>query len=99
MATVATGEAFSAESRSAMLGILERQHFRENIPAGLPPGTRVANKTGWITAHNHDAAVVFPEGSDPYVLVVMVRGIEEQADAAGLVSDLSRLVWAYHTDN
>ena len=80
-----------------MLGFLERQHFRENIPAGLPPGTRVANKTGWITAHNHDAAIVFPSDAPPYVLVVMVRGIEEQPIAAALVAELSRQVWAFHT--
>ncbi len=97
MATVATGERFSAESRASMLAVLERQHFRENIPAGLPEGTRVANKTGWITAHNHDAAVVFPTGQDPYVLVVMVRGVEEQGEAAALVARLSARVWAYHT--
>lgn len=96
MARVAMGEEFSPAARAEMLAILEGQHFRENIPAGLPEGTRVANKTGWITAHNHDAAVVFPEGAPPYVLVVMVRGIEEQAEAAALVADLSRTVWNHH---
>lgn len=97
MAQVARGERFSQAERDEMLGILERQHFRENIPAGLPEGTRVANKTGWITAHNHDAAVVFPSDGPPYVLAVMVRGIEEQSEAAALVADISRAVWRYHT--
>ncbi|NJD19456.1 MAG: serine hydrolase [Gemmatimonadetes bacterium] len=96
MAQVAQGERFSEAERSEMLAILARQHFRENIPAGLPEGTRVANKTGWITRHNHDAAVVFPEGAPPYVLAVMVRGIEEQERAAALVADISRLVWTHH---
>jgi beta-lactamase class A len=99
MEAVATSERFSPESRAAMLEVLERQHFRENIPAGLPEGIRVANKTGWITAHNHDAAVVFPGGGAPYVLVVLVRGIEEQSQAAALVSRLSRRVWEYHTES
>ena len=97
MAQVALGTRFSPSARSEMLAVLERQHFRENIPAGLPEGTRVANKTGWITAHNHDAAVVFPEEGAPYVLVVMVRGIEEQTRAAALVAELSRVVWESHT--
>jgi len=90
MAEVATGSRFSPEAREEMLAVLERQHFRENIPAGLPAGTRVANKTGWITAHNHDAAVVFPPSAPPYVLVVMVRGIEEQEEAAALVAEIGR---------
>lgn len=97
MAHVAAGERFPESARAEMLAILERQHFRENIPAGVPEGTRVANKTGWITAHNHDMAVVFPEDAPPYVLAVMVRGIEEQAVAAALVADISRLVWNFHT--
>jgi beta-lactamase class A len=62
----------------------------------VPEGVRVANKTGWITAHNHDAAVVFPPGAPPYVLAVMVRGIEEQAEAAALVAEISRRVYRYH---
>lgn len=96
MAQVATGERFSPRARQEMLAILERQHFRENIPAGIPEGTRVANKTGWITAHNHDAAVVFPEGAPPYVLAVMVRGIQDQEEAAALVADISAHVWTFH---
>ncbi len=96
MANVASGERFPQTARAEMLAILERQHFRDNIPAGLPEGTRVANKTGWITAHNHDAAVVFPPDAPPYVLAVMVRGIEEQSEAAALVADISRRIWAYH---
>ena len=97
MSEVAAGARFSERDRQEMLSVLERQHFRENIPAGLPEGTRVANKTGWITGHNHDAAVVFPPDAPPYVLAVMVRGIEEQEAAAALVADISRRVWEYHT--
>jgi beta-lactamase class A len=97
MAAVQGSERFAPEARAGMLEVLERQHFRENIPAGLPVGTRVANKTGWITAHNHDAAVVFPPDAPAYVLTVMVRGIEDQEVAAALVADLSRRVWTHHT--
>jgi len=95
MAEVASGARFSEHARQEMLATLERQHFRENIPAGLPPGTRVANKTGSITGHNHDAAVVFPADAPPYVLAVMVRGLEGDA-AAALIAEVSRRVWAYH---
>jgi beta-lactamase class A len=97
MAALATSPRFSEASREAMLTTLEHQHFRENIPAGLPEGTRVANKTGWITRHNHDVAVVFPRDAPAYVLAVMTRGIDDQKVAATLVADLSRLVWSYQT--
>ena len=75
MAGIVESELFTEESRAGMLEVLSRQHFTGGIPAGTPDGTRVANKTGWITGINHDAAIVFPEGGDPYVLVVMVRAI------------------------
>ena len=42
-------EALGAASAQLMKEILLRQEFNEEIPAGLPPGTPVAHKTGSIT--------------------------------------------------
>lgn len=98
MSSVATSDMFTPERRAAMIDILSRQHFRAGVPAGLPEGTRVANKTGWITGIDHDAAVVFPEEGPPYVLVIMVRGHPGERDGAeALIAELSRQVWASRT--
>ena len=79
----------------AMLGILERQEFSAEIPAGLPAGTRVAHKTGWITGVLHDAAIVFPPGGrPPFILVVLTRGIPDQGIARAVIQDVARDVWA-----
>lgn len=79
----------------AMLGILERQEFSAEIPAGLPAGTRVAHKTGWITGVLHDAAIVFPPGGrPPFILVVLTRGIPDQAIARAIIQDVARDAWA-----
>jgi len=96
MAAVVESDLFTEESRRAMLDILQRQHFRDGIPAGLPEGTRVANKTGWITAINHDAAIVFPDSAPPYVLVVMVRGHPAEDQGEAMTAELSRIVWRWH---
>jgi len=90
---IETGEAASRASCREMIDILARQEFNEEIPAGLPTGTRVAHKTGWITGVNHDAAIVYPPGRKPYVLVVLTKGITERAVAQKLIADISRLVW------
>ena len=73
----------SPSSSALMRDILLAQEFNEKIPAGLPPGTRVAHKTGEITAVSHDAAIVYPPGRKPYVLVVLTRGIRDGKASCG----------------
>lgn len=90
---IASGRAASPRATEEMLAILGRQEFREMIPAGLPAGVRVANKTGWITGINHDAAVVLPEGRRPYVLVVLTRGFQDRELARRTAAEVSRRSW------
>ena len=91
---LAHGEAVSPPADAAMRAILLRQRFNSMIPAGLPPGTPVAHKTGWITRHAHDAAIVAPEGPEPYVLVVLTRGFATQPEADAAVAEVARAVHA-----
>ncbi|HEX2081503.1 MAG TPA: serine hydrolase [Longimicrobium sp.] len=86
-----------ADAAGEMQAILGRQEFTEMIPAGVPAGTRVANKTGNITRIAHDAAIVYPPGRAPYVLVVMTRGFADSDVAAAVGRDVSRAVWAHVT--
>lgn len=95
MAALATGEAAGTEATEEMLGILSRQEYRSKIPAGVPEGVRVANKTGSITEISHDAAVVLPEGRPPYVLVVLTRGMAPEP-AAEVARSISEAVWEHH---
>lgn len=97
LAAIAEGRAASDSSCRAMLGVLRRQRFTEGIPASLPVGTIVAHKTGSITAVYHDAGIVTTPGGRTYVLVVLTRGLENQADAHRLVADLSRIVYEHAT--
>jgi len=94
LAAIADGRAASPAACRDMLEILGRQHFKEGIPSGLPAGTRVYHKTGWIGGVvYHDAAVVELAGGRRYVLVVLTGGVQKDEDAYKLVSDLSRMVW------
>jgi beta-lactamase class A len=97
MSAIERGTAASRASCNAMRDILLRQEFNDEIPAGVPPGTRVAHKTGWITGVHHDAAIVYPARRAPYVLVVLTRGIEDDAKARALIADVSRLIYAHAT--
>jgi beta-lactamase class A len=97
MSAIETGAAASRASTDSMRAILSRQEFNDEIPAGLPAGTRVAHKTGQITGHLHDAAIVYPPGRRPYILVVLTRDIPDEKVAQSLIADISRLVYEHAT--
>jgi beta-lactamase class A len=99
MEAIETGRAASRASCEAMRDILLRQEFSAEIPAGLPPGTKVAHKTGWITGVLHDAAIVYPQNRKPYILVVLTRGIPDEKVARQLIVDISRLVYDHVATN
>jgi beta-lactamase class A len=92
---VERADALRPTSAALMKEVLLRQEFNESIPAGVPAGTPIAHKTGSITGVLHDAAIVYPPGRSPYVLVVLTRSIPDEKVAASLIADISRLVWAH----
>ena len=91
MEAIASGQAVDQDSSTQMIEILERQTFNECIPAGLPPGIRVAHKTGEITKIHNDAAIVF--APKPFVLVILVRGIADKKESAALMADITRQIF------
>jgi beta-lactamase class A len=88
---LASGRAVDPRSDAAMIEILKRQKFNDGIPAGLPAGTPVAHKTGTITRIHHDAGVVY--AARPYVLVVLVRGLQDQKQSAAVMAGISKAVF------
>lgn len=77
-----------------MIEILASQHYNDGIPAGLPRDVKVAHKTGSITKHNHDAALIYPVLRKPYILVVLTRGIADEKKSDKLIANISRTVYA-----
>jgi beta-lactamase class A len=90
---IARGQAVSAAASEEMISLLASETIDGRIPALLPPGTRVAHKTGsWSTATN-DAGIVFsPKAS--YVIVVL-SDFGYEVDAGSEIASLSRAVYDY----
>ncbi|GAA1259220.1 hypothetical protein GCM10009665_56680 [Kitasatospora nipponensis] len=88
-----------------LLALLERNTWRVDLAAGLPEGTRIAFKNGWIPGARHSAAVVHPHDTPPYVIAVCYSGPlasgrdeYENDPAARLLARISAGVWARRRD-
>jgi beta-lactamase class A len=86
LAMIVQHQCAAAPSCRLMIEILAQQEWREKIPAGLPDGLLVANKTGGVSGTSNDAAIVFTPCGAPLVMVVFWKGLSyearQQADAA-----------------
>ncbi|BCJ61283.1 hypothetical protein Jiend_47050 [Micromonospora endophytica] len=91
---------------AAMLDVLCAQQIRQDIAEGLPAGTRLAHKNGWVRGVRHGAAVIFPDDAPAYLLVVCTsRPVPDDQpsgrvdrSARHLVADISALVWRHRHD-
>ncbi len=92
LAALRDGKAVSAEADREMVDVLLAQEFNEMIPAGLPANARAAHKTGWITAIHHDAAIVYPEDTQPYILVILIEGITDHDVSAQIGASITAAV-------
>jgi beta-lactamase class A len=91
------GKAISPEASKAMLDILHQQRFKSGIPAGLPEDARVAHKTGEISTVAHDAGIVYLDGRDAYVVVVLTEWEPEVDGRQETIARISRAVYEYMT--
>ena len=82
------------ETCAAVEAVLAAQEHRDQVPAGLPEGVYVANKTGWVDGVAHDVALVRPDDGAPYVLVVCSTADADEQTLYGLNAAVSRAVWA-----
>ena len=73
--------------------MLARQVHVDQVPAGLPPGTPTASKSGWIPGVSHDVALVRPPGEEPFVLAVCTTVDLDETEAAAFVAGIARDVW------
>ncbi len=92
------GQLAGAKSCRAMLDTLLAQECTEDLAAGLPEGTRIAHKNGWLPGVRHGAGVVFPDDAPPFVIVVCLTtplAVNEQDDeACQLVARVAAAAWS-----
>ncbi|MGX7675112.1 serine hydrolase [Plantactinospora sp. DSM 117369] len=104
LGAIARSRLASPGTCAAMLDVLLAQERGEDLAAGLPPGTRIAHKNGWVRGVRHGAGVVFPDDAPPYTVVVCTTvppagdtgpaGDDRDERARRLIARVSALVWA-----
>lgn len=99
MAGIASRTLAEPQTCADVEAVLARQEHRDKIPAGLPAGTYVANKTGWVEGVAHDVALVRPDGAGgaPYVLAVCTTVDVPEQTANELIAQISRQLWEGRT--
>lgn len=90
---VATRRLAAPDTCAQVEAVLAGQEHRNQVPAGLPEGTYVAHKTGWVPGVAHDVALVRPDGRPAYVLAVCTTADEDEDTLYARNASVSAAVW------
>lgn len=97
MTAYPNGEFTQNECRQ-MLELMSANDLQRLLQGGLPPGTRISHKNGWLTDMVGDAGVVYPPNGRDYVISVFLWEEAEFQDYLRLwplVEGISRAAWNF----
>jgi len=75
-----------------MLAFLSDQEDHTKMWEGLPPHTRLANKTGEVSHVRNDVGIVNPGEADEYVLAVMAYDLDADGRGDEAVARIARVI-------
>ena len=78
------------DNSDEMLNLLKDQTRTSKIPAGVPDGVTVANKTGELGDVQNDAAIVYSGGD--YVIVTLSEGASE-SEGIDTIKNISKMTY------
>ena len=83
----------------AMYSLLKMQERRNKIPANLPEGVKVANKTGELTGVENDAGIIYStaKGID-LVVCFMSQDLTDSGAAQASIAQDARLIYGYYNE-
>lgn len=77
-----------------MLSLLEAQQRRSKIPAQIPDGVTIANKTGELPGIENDAAIVYGD-KNPYIICIMTDGLTDSTLAVNYMASMSGNIYGF----
>lgn len=98
---LAAGTAARPETCDDVLAVLADNEMDTDVRGGLPGGTWVAHKNGWVSDAVLDAALVRPAGghdrAGEFALTVAVSGRWEEDKMHALIRQVATAVWQQHS--
>lgn len=97
MAAYPNGEFTQNECRQ-MLELMSANDLMRMLQGGIPEGTRISHKNGWLDNIHGDAGIVFPPNGRNYIIAVFLwEDVEffSYTTAWPLIEDISRAAWNY----
>ncbi len=93
LGSVYTGQAASPESCQAMVDLMRQNDLQSSLKDGLPKGTKVANKGGWLYKVYAEAGIVAHE-DNPYVIAIFSKhGSADVEEGKALLKGISESAW------
>jgi beta-lactamase class A len=90
---LAAASILSEASSKEIITVLSEQQINDAIPRLLRPGTRVAHKSGWVEGVSHDAGIVYPASSQPFVFVMCTTTGLPDEDGTALIARTALAAW------
>jgi beta-lactamase class A len=87
------GRLLTAATAAEVERLLAASEWNDAVPAGLPPGTYVAHKSGWTEDCCHDVALVRPVDEPPLVLSIFTTTRLPGDKAHAVVAEAAAVVW------
>ncbi|RYY30979.1 MAG: DUF3471 domain-containing protein [Chitinophagaceae bacterium] len=95
MDALATGKAVNTKASEEMIKILMDQKHLDKIARKLPPGVKVASKSGSITAVSHDSGIIYLPDGRKYVLVLLSSGVQSYDDVNNTLANVSKMFYDF----
>lgn len=82
-----------------MYSLLKQQQRTNKIPAALPEGVSVANKTGELSDVENDAGILYnAQGGNDLVIVCLSQNLSSPEEAQNTIAQLSRSIYLYYNN-
>ena len=95
MERIGRGEAGRPADCREMIKILSDQEFNDVIPTRLPADVQVAHKTGWITQHHHDSALIISPEGRYFSFTILSKGWTNETAANEAMGKVVEMAYRY----